>query len=283
MHLSHVSMSVPDVAGAASFYVDVLGMARHEALPGGVVRLGWGAGFHALELRPGALALDHFGLELPDEDALAAFAAAIGAEPQAPSGDHPPVFGVTDPDGNRVELHGRVDRSGERNADSRSRPIRVQHLALATPDVGRLAGFYEQTLGLRVSDRMGEVFTWLRSDRDHHTVAVVRAERSGLDHYSYDLAGWGDFKHWCDELAKRDVPIAWGPGRHGPGNNLFVMFVDPSGVRVELSAEMERFWDDRAAYPARSWEPVPETVNLWGPMPAWRGEITTPEAESPIA
>jgi catechol 2,3-dioxygenase len=42
-----------------------------------------------------------------------------------------------------------------------------------------------------------------------------------------------------------------GPGRHGPGNNLFVFFDDPSGNHIELSAEMERFHDDLVDYPVR--------------------------------
>jgi hypothetical protein len=121
---------------------------------------------------------------------------------------------------------------------------------------------------------MGGVFTWLRSDRAHHTVAIVAAAERRLDHYSYDVDGWADFKTWCDELAARDVRVTWGPGRHGPGNNLFIMFSDPAGFRVELSAEMERFWDDRARYEPRDWTPAPETVNLWGPAPSWRDEVT---------
>ncbi len=62
------------------------------------------------------------------------------------------------------------------------------------------------------------------------------------------------------------MPLIWGPGRHGPGNNLFVMFDDPEGNHVELSAEMERFYDDRAEYRPRTWAVGPRTVNLWGPV-----------------
>jgi hypothetical protein len=82
-------------------------------------------------------------------------------------------------------------------------------------------------------------------------------------------------------LARRDVPLTWGPGRHGPGNNLFVMFDDPDGRHVELSCEMERFWDDLADYaePPRRWGRTQRTVNLWGPVPPWRGDTTGPQAD----
>ena len=70
---------------------------------------------------------------------------------------------------------------------------------------------------------------------------------------------------------RADVPVQWGPGRHGPGNNLFVFFDDPAGHHIELSAEMEKFYDDRVAYVPRRWTPAPQTVNLWGGQtPQWR-------------
>jgi catechol 2,3-dioxygenase len=52
------------------------------------------------------------------------------------------------------------------------------------------------------------------------------------------------------------------------------MFDDPAGVHIELSCEMERFWDERASYEPRRWEPGPLTINLWGPAPAWRARVT---------
>jgi catechol 2,3-dioxygenase-like lactoylglutathione lyase family enzyme len=273
LHLSHVALIVEDVERCARFYEDVLGMARHETLPDGSCRLGWGLGHHVVELSAGEPGLGHFGLEVPDDGALDGLAAALGATPHQPAGEHPPVRRLEDPDGNRIELHGRIDRSGERGGNGARRPVRVQHITLGSPQMAAMVAFYER-LGFRVSDRMGDVFTWLRCDRAHHTVAIVRSSEPRLDHYSYDVDGWADFKTWCDELAARDVRVTWGPGRHGPGNNLFIMFSDPSGFRVELSAEMERFWDDRARHEPRDWTPAPETVNLWGPAPSWRNEVT---------
>lgn len=105
-----------------------------------------------------------------------------------------------------------------------------------------------------------------------NSLAVVRTGSPGtLDHYSYDLSVWEDFKTWCDRLTELGVRVAWGPGRHGPGDNLFVFFDDPAGNHVELSVEMEKFHDDRAVYAPRRWTAVPASVNLWGgQLPTWR-------------
>ena len=272
--LSHVALGVEDPAATAAFYARTLGLATGETLPNGTIRLGWGRGFHALELTRGD-GLDHFGLEVPDEAALAALqsrldAHGIASARERGAGDHPPVVTFRNADGHRIEAHGPIDRSGEHAADPGRRPIRVHHVTLASPAVAEQVAFYETVLGFRVSDRMGEVFTWLRSSREHHTVAVVAADAPGLDHYAFEIESWASLKTWCDELAARDVALQWGPGRHGPGNNLFVMFDDLDGNHVELSCEMERFWDDRAEHAPRDWARGATTVNLWGPVPAWR-------------
>jgi hypothetical protein len=52
------------------------------------------------------------------------------------------------------------------------------------------------------------------------------------------------------------------------------MFDDPDAYHVELSAEMEMFYDDRVEYAPRVWETTPRTVNLWGQVPSWRAATT---------
>ena len=280
--LSHIALGCDDVDAAARFYARALGLQDH---PGAgddrARRLGWGVGQHALDLVPRTGDdLDHFALEIPDPDELAALLAALGAagaavEPFTEVGHGGEAYAISDPEGRRIELHGRVDRGGEHAADSGRRPVRLQHITLATTDLERALQFYVETLGFTISDRMGDVFAWLRCGVEHHTVAlVVGSPDRKLDHFSFDLGAWSDFKDWCDRLAIQGTTLSWGPGRHGPGNNLFVMFDDPEGRHIELSAEMESFYDDRATYAYRSWDPRPETVNLWGPTPSWRAPQT---------
>lgn len=275
--LSHVALRSEHVARMVEFYEDVLGLRVHEPLAQGGARLGWGSGHHVLDLLPGEVGLDHYALEVRDAggpDGVAARLQAVGARPEhrPAEGAHPEAIAVRDPDGNVVELHGRVDRSGEHAADPGRRPVRVQHVTLATRAMDEMVRFYADGLGFEIADRMEDTFTWLRCDAYHHTVAVVMSRGTGaLDHYSYDVEGWADFKTWCDRLGAARVPVCWGPARHGPGNNLFIMFQDPDGNRIELSAEMERFWDRTASYQARVWADDPWTINVWGGVgPEWR-------------
>jgi catechol 2,3-dioxygenase len=281
--VSHVGFRVPDVLSAERFYGRVLGLVRHSDLPGGGARMGWGLGHHVVDLIPGEKGLDHFAFEVRDEGAIAGIRDRLTAAGHvvtdldesyvdAPIG---PVEGIasTTPDGTTVQFHTMVQRQGENAADPGRRPIKFQHITLGTSDLGPMADFFVNTVGFRISDQLHDGrFAWFRSDRDHHTLAIVNVGKGGdIDHYSYDLAEWEDFKSWCDRLTELGVDVVWGPGRHGPGNNLFVFFDDPAGNHVELSAEMEKFWDDHVTYIPRRWEPTPHTVNLWGGQtPQWR-------------
>lgn len=273
--LSHIGLKCTDRARATRFYTDVVGLTVHKQGEH-VARLGWGTGHHVLDLLEGETALDHYALEVARPEELKRLVARIqrsgvevGMTPS--SRGHPEAYVITDPDGRIVELHGRVDRGGEHVAGPGRRPIRLQHITLATPSVSALTDFYVDVLGLRVSDRMGEGFTWLRCGAEHHTIAMVEHQsETQLDHFSFDVSGWGDFLAWADRLSRLGVPLSWGPGRHGPGNNLFLMFDDPEGNHVELSAEMESYFDERARYTHRHWAEAVSSVNLWGIAPAWR-------------
>jgi catechol-2,3-dioxygenase len=281
--VSHIGFSVLDVAAAADFYGRVLGLVAHEDLPGGGLRLGWGCGHHVIELIAGEPALRHYGFEVRDDHGVEGIAKRLNAAghqvkdlPESyidGSIGSPIGIVVPDPDGTPVHFHSAVERQGENAADTGRRPIKYQHATLGTADIGAMVAFFVGCVGFRISDQLEDGrFVWLRSNRDHHTLAAVNVGRSGvLDHYSYDLAEWEDFKAWCDRLTDVGVDVTWGPGRHGPGNNLFIFFDDPAGTHVELSAEMEKFHDDRVTYVPRQWKPIPHSVNLWGgQLPTWR-------------
>jgi catechol 2,3-dioxygenase len=280
--VSHIGFRVPDVRKAERFYSRVLGLVRVADLADGGVRLGWGIGHHVIDLQVGEQGLDHYGFEVGDTGGINALrarfdAAGIAYSELDPSFldaafDESEGISALDPAGTPVHFHGPVNRQGENGADPGRRPIKYQHITLGTSDVGAMLQFFG-VAGFRITDQLEDGrFCWLRSNRDHHTLAIVNVGHDGdIDHYSYDLAEWEDFKVWCDRLTDLDVEVQWGPGRHGPGNNLFVFFDDPAGNHIELSAEMEKFHDDRVTYVPRRWEPIPHSVNLWGgQLPTWR-------------
>ena len=110
---------------------------------------------------------------------------------------------------------------------------------VASSHIDGLLPFYSEQLGFLLSDRVEDrdrnaTACFLRSDAEHHSFGIFAAPANRLDHHSYETDSWNDIRDWADHLASIDVELAWGPGRHGPGNNLFLMFDDPDGNKIEL-------------------------------------------------
>ena len=213
---------------------------------------------------PGAV--PWIALAMKDAVQLAAYAAALDAlglrrEPSPTPLFLEGAFSVTDPDGRRVVFGLPVRVSGVQS----EMHARLQHFVCASARVPELLAFYRDRLGARESDRVldgGELAAvFLRSDPEHHSFATFRAPESRPDHHCYETSGWMDIRDWADRVAKLRIPLFWGPGRHGPGNNLFFMVEDPDGHKVEFSAELELMKEDAGF---RTWPHEQRTLNLWG-------------------
>jgi catechol 2,3-dioxygenase len=243
-----------------SFYRSHLGLA-----PAGPGALAAGPSPLALRFHRGpAPRLRSATYEVDDVDEAARRLQAAGvAFRETPDG-----LSLADVDGNLLEL---VPAAGPPNPVAAAPWPFLQHFIYVTADCRRFAAWYERALGMRVSDWQGDNFVWLRCGEAHHVVGGVRGSRPGsLDHFAFEVEDWEDIKRWADRFAVRGLPLLWGPGRHGPGNNLFLFVQDPDGNRVELSAELESFYDDRVDYRPRVWPDPRWTANQWGPQPDWR-------------
>ena len=51
-------------------------------------------------------------------------------------------------------------------------------------------------------------------------------------------------KEMLDHLATREIRMAWGPGRHGVGHNIFTYHADPDGNFIELFTELDLIADE---------------------------------------
>jgi catechol 2,3-dioxygenase-like lactoylglutathione lyase family enzyme len=262
--LHHLRRDSAEPERLARWYGDLLDD-RVEALPDGE----WLVHGHQRRLVVGrgqAGAVPMIALAMRDAAHLAAYAATLDAagvrrEPAASSLFQAGAWSVTDPDGRRV-LFGLPVRAPGVPGRLHGR---LQHFVCASTRVPEMLGFWRDKLGARESDRVLEgedlAAVFLRSDPEHHSFATFRAPESRPDHHCYETAGWMDIRDWGDRMAKLRIPLWWGPGRHGPGNNLFFMVEDPDGHKVEFSAELELMTED-AAY--RTWPHEQRTLNLWG-------------------
>jgi catechol 2,3-dioxygenase len=188
------------------------------------------------------------------------------AELQALLGEH--TFGLRDPDRRTIVFCVAPDTAAEahQNVTPVTLPARLQHFVCASTQTTTMLAFYRDQLGFAESDRVVDTdgdlsAAFVRSDAEHHSFAVFRAPQAGADHHAYELPNWNAIRDWADHCGDLEIPLWWGPGRHGVGNNLFFMIEDPDGYKLEFSAELEHMTPDQAH---RQWPHGPRALNLWG-------------------
>ena len=104
---------------------------------------------------------------------------------------------------------------------------RLQQVVFRTTDILRLVAFHSSILGFRVSDVVkeengGVTATFMRWDPEHHSLGIFWASETGLDHFCSESTSWNDIRDWGDHFTGCQIPITWGAGRYGAGNNLFI-------------------------------------------------------------
>ncbi|MDP6268326.1 MAG: VOC family protein [Arenicellales bacterium] len=263
--LNHILITSENPEALGNFYRDALGMTitRSEDLllceaPRRRVLIGQGApqklGYAAFVF-PNVAGLRSFS------ETLRTAGTPIQPSPSPILGSE--AFAVTDPDDN-IMVFGLSPTEDGPAGDSPD--ARLQHFAVATTQLEMMFDFYTQTLGFKspdtVEDEQGTMRAFfINSDQEHHTIGIFKSSEARLDHHAYDVADWNAIRDWADHVARFDIPMQWGPGRHGPGNNLFFMVHDPDENWVEFSTELEQLTPPREPV---VWPYAPKTLNLWG-------------------
>lgn len=262
-YLHHIQLQSSDPARLAKFYADAVDMTARQLGGGDWICEGPLRRMLFTQGENGKLGYGAFACR--DAEGLAALRQRAGREgldilPSPSPLFGPDAFAVRDPDSNLA-----IFGLGQQEEPRRGLRGPLQHLTLATRDPIAIEGFYVGKLGFLPSDRVvakdGTVNTvFTRSNHEHHTLACFRQDRQGVDHHSYEAGDWSVIKEWCDRMGELHVPIMWGPGRHGPGNNIFIFVEDPDGNWIEISAELEVMYDR----PVKEWKHEPRTLNSWG-------------------
>lgn len=274
--VDHVALVVPDLPSAADFYVDRWGMlvvARDEERCELATA---GARYADLVLLEGPdLALHHIAFAFASaEEVERVLDSLVGAgheqvrplgEPDEPGQECSAA--VLDPDGITVELVvGRplVDREPA----SPLTPVKIGHIVLSSPHRDAMETFYRH-LGFVVTDRTAQGMSFLRCNTDHHSLAVATGEGAWLQHIAYDVGTVDAVMRDMATLSGADVRPIWGPGRHGPGNNVFTYYQDPAGTIVERYGELEIYPEMDAPVAVREWGPEHrgDSWGLAGPPP----------------
>lgn len=179
------------------------------------------------------------------------------------------TISFTDNKGTTIELFSEwsfVDGSGP--AAGAVGALKLGHIAFVVPDPQAVTKFYEQTLGFRVSDWIGDYFAFLRCGPDHHTVNFIRgAGEARMHHMAFELRDAAHLHTACDVLGLKQLEIVWGPVRHGPGHNFAIYHRNPGDHMVEFFSDLDRMYDEELGYfEPRPWHgDRPQKPKVWDP------------------
>lgn len=181
------------------------------------------------------------------------------------------VLTIVEPDAETpLDLYERQEGSGVATALG-VRPTKLGHVASYAPDLSKAQRFYEETLGFRWSDMIGDFFAFLRCNTDHHAVNLMQSQKyTGLYHIAYEMRDFMHLKEGLDNLAAHGYVLEWGPGRHGAGHNIFTYHRDPDGNIIELFTEIDQIFDEeKEHFEPRPWhEDFPQGPKVWGMEPS---------------
>ena len=145
-----------------------------------------------------------------------------------------------------------------------SRVTELGYLGLNVSDGDAWRKFGTEVVGLEVSDWIEDQMVFLRCGSDHHDLALAQLpkdaehfdklyspfSRPGTEHFAYELASLQEIEAAAEFLKEKGVEIVRGIGKHGPGENVFLVFRDPDGNHVEFYCDMVKITPERPYKPS---------------------------------
>lgn len=286
--LDRFVFTVPDLDEAARFY-DAFGLeVRREDARLDLHTVGhpqaWGSLFQAAG--PKKLQYLRFGCFAED---LARIAERIEQQgiPRCdphPLGDAEGIW-VRHPDGFAVQIvvapksspDSRAERIAEpavppgtgaslaRSRIPKVRPRRLSHVLLFSPNVADAIVFYQGALGLRLTDRSGDLVVFMHGAHgsDHHLIAMAKSDGPGLHHSSWDVGSIDEVGRGMEQMYAAGYPRGWGVGRHVLGSNYFYYVRDPWGSHAEYSYDID-YVPGGFEWPHAD-HPPEDSFYAWGP------------------
>lgn len=165
---------------------------------------------------------------------------------------------------------------------SANRPTRLAHVNLNATDVDGSAAFYERALGFRLTDRT-TAMAFMRCNDDHHAIVIADAPVNGLNHVAFLMPNLEAVMRGSGRMIDAGFPIAWGVGRHGPGDNVFAYFIDSVGIVIEYTAEVLQVDDTYVVRGPSEWVWPPGRTDHWGIAPPKAGHVKAAQTAVPYA
>jgi len=271
-HLRHISLITPVLQEQADFYEKIWGLDKVSQDDDSVYFRGAGPENHILSLHAGEnRGLHHIAFGMVDKNAVdraAEILASKGVKMVSPPGyldEEGKGYGLrfVDPENRCIELSAWVEVHttiwNKKNVD----PVKLNHVVMNTKDLDMITDFYTNVLGFKVTDWSEHQMSFLRCNRKHHSIAFNQDAHASVNHIAYEVDTVDEVMRGISNVRKAGYQEIWGPGRHGPGNNVFCYFQDPGKFVMEYTCYLETI-EDESEWRTRVWKRVPHLMDQWG-------------------
>lgn len=226
-----------------------------------------------------------FGIYEPDATTFAARLQVKGiVRLDPPAGFSDEGLWFRDPEGNLVELRIAEKSSPDaktpvvfsssapgsagatrRSTAPKATPQRLSHVLLFARDVLAQARFYNETLGLRLSDHCADIIAFLHAPHgsDHHVLAFAKSGGPGFHHSSWVVSSIDEIGLGAMQMSEAGFPAGWGLGRHVIGSNYFHYVRDPWGSWSEYTCDLD-YVPKGTRWQAQDYPPE-DAVYVWAP------------------
>jgi catechol 2,3-dioxygenase-like lactoylglutathione lyase family enzyme/predicted enzyme related to lactoylglutathione lyase len=258
-------------AEASRFYETVWNLRPVESQNGARLYRGTSAYHHIVGLHHGSQpAIVRIVFDVADRDGIDALHRAVSASGCAITAPAPLAvdgggygFGCKDPDGRNLAFVCEcADHADARNEPER--PRQIAHVNLNTLDFDASLRFFTQTLGFRVIDDNAPLWFLHCDETQHSSIVLAKTNQPTLNHVAFEMPDFDSVMRGMGRMKDNGYPIEWGPGRHGPGNNVFAYFCGPDELPIEYTAEVLQIDDGYVPRGSDYWKFPPGRSDHWG-------------------
>ena len=258
---SHVSLSVRNLDEAVNFYTQVAGMVvslidKGTAYLRGIEEIA----HHSLILRQSSESptCDYIGFRVAqdkDIDLAEAYFAKLGVTTKRVQRPHQgPSLLVHHSSGIPFELTSSMSKQKRVLTDyanhKGARALRIDHYQVIVPEVGTIGKSF-MDFGFRASEMIVQSETdkhlgiFLHRKNNPHDLVLAMGAGPRLHHFAFVTSDLQNMIRACDIAGNlgHGKDVERGPGRHGPGNGMFVYFRDPDGHRLEIILPPMQYMD----------------------------------------
>ena len=266
--LSHIALGVRDLPRQADFYVNACGLQIVEQAAEHLYLRAAGNHHHVFELIGSDRGLHHVAFEVVDDEELdravnvlneCGIRIELGLNREVEPGLGR-LLRFRDPEGNIIELISNVRELDATYSGVPGKPLSLNHLILYAGDLDKQQEFFVSVLGMRVTDTVPRLMTFLRCNANHHSFGFITLPRHGLQHAAFDVTNRAELSEVIVRLGDMGVRRVDGPGRHGPGNMLFTYFEDPEKNLLEWVTEVQQI--DETSHQPKAWD-TRGALNVW--------------------